>query len=382
MFGLAKNAEPFCLFVMNTLTTKPHYPLLDGFRGVAALIVVCYHISEAFATSHLDYLVGHGYLAVDFFFILSGFVVGYAYDDRWDRMSVGQFCKRRLIRLQPMVVMGTLIGTLLFYTQDCAITPVHNLPVMGLLAAMVLGMLMLPITPSMDYRGFMEMYPLNGPSWSLFFEYIGNLCYALFVRRFPNWLLAAFTALAGLGLAWFAIFGELGDVCAGFALTQYDLTGGFLRLFFSFSAGLLMSRLFNPKSHPKGAFWWGSLIVLICLSLPRIGGAEHLWANGLYETLCIWLVFPFVVWLGASGVTTDVRSTSICKFMGDISYPLYLVHYPYLYTFYAWVKNNDLSFVEALPGAGLLIVAAVATAWLCMKFYDVPVRKWLTEKLR
>lgn len=80
--------------------TKPHYDLLDGLRGVAALTVVCFHLFEAFATSHLDQRINHGYLAVDFFFILSGFVIGYAYDDRWGK-TIRDFLKRRLIRLHP-----------------------------------------------------------------------------------------------------------------------------------------------------------------------------------------------------------------------------------------------------------------------------------------
>ena len=90
----------------NPLVTKPHYPILDGLRGVAAILVVAFHIFETHSTSHLDQIINHGYLAVDFFFVLSGFVVGYAYDDRWGSMTVGGFFKRRLIRLQPMVVMG------------------------------------------------------------------------------------------------------------------------------------------------------------------------------------------------------------------------------------------------------------------------------------
>lgn len=97
--------------------TKPHYNILDGLRGVAAITVVCFHIFEAFATSHLDQRINHGYLAVDFFFILSGFVMGYAYSDRWGTMTIKDFIIRRIIRLHPMVVMGALIGGILFYTR-------------------------------------------------------------------------------------------------------------------------------------------------------------------------------------------------------------------------------------------------------------------------
>ena len=89
-----------------TLPTKKHYAILDGLRGVAAIMVVAFHIMEAHATSRFDQVINHGYLAVDFFFLLSGFVISYAYDDRWSKMSLGDFFKIRLIRLQPMVIMG------------------------------------------------------------------------------------------------------------------------------------------------------------------------------------------------------------------------------------------------------------------------------------
>jgi len=94
--------------------SKPHYPILDGLRGVASLVVVAFHLFEAHAASHADQIINHGYLAVDFFFVLSGFVIGYAYDDRWGRMTYRDFFKRRLIRLHPMVVMGMLIGAAAF----------------------------------------------------------------------------------------------------------------------------------------------------------------------------------------------------------------------------------------------------------------------------
>ena len=175
--------------------TKPHYDLLDGLRGVAAITVVWFHIFEAFATSHLDQRINHGYLAVDFFFILSGFVIGYAYDDRWGKMKTKDFIKRRVIRLHPMVVMGAIIGAVMFYWQG------------------------LPATPGTEIRGLGEMYPLNGPSWSLFFEYIGNILYALFIHKFSTRALAVLVFLAGCGLAIFAIGGPYGDICAGFSLT-------------------------------------------------------------------------------------------------------------------------------------------------------------------
>ena len=96
------------------LASKPRYEILDGLRGVAAMLVVAYHLFETYYGGKPDQPINHGYLAVDFFFVLSGFVIGYAYDDRWDRMSTWSFFKRRLIRLHPMVIFGTLFGAICY----------------------------------------------------------------------------------------------------------------------------------------------------------------------------------------------------------------------------------------------------------------------------
>lgn len=359
--------------------TKPHYEILNGLRGVAAITVVCFHLFEAFATSHLDQRINHGYLAVDFFFILSGFVVGYAYDDRWGKMKIKDFIKRRIIRLHPMVVMGAIIGAVMFYTQGCSVWDVSVVPVLALLIATFLNMLLIPATVETEVRGVGEMFPLNGPSWSLFFEYIGNILYALFIRKLPTKALTVLVFALGCSLASFAILGPLGDICVGFSLTGTEFTGGSLRLLFSFSAGLLLSRIFKP-TNIKGAFWICTVAVVAFLAVPRIGGAEHLWMNGIYDTLCVIAFFPLLVYLGASGKCTDRYTTRICKFLGDISYPLYMVHYPFIYLYFAWVKNNDLTFEQSLPGAAAVVVGSIVLAYICLKFYDVPVRKYLTRR--
>ena len=317
--------------------TKPHYELLDGLRGVAALTVVCYHLFEAYATSHLDQRINHGYLAVDFFFLLSGFVIGYAYDDRWKRMSIREFLTRRAIRLHPI-----------FYLQGCSVWDVSQVSIGALLVATLLNALLIPVTPGVEIRGVGEMFPLNGPSWSLFFEYIGNVLYALVLRKLPTAALAVMVGLTGCGLAAYAVLGPLGDLCSGFVLNGEQFLGGSLRLLFAFPAGLLLSRVFRPV-RIRGAFWLCSLAVVAIAAIPRLGGAERLWLNGLYDTLCAVVLFPLILWFGASGRTTDRLSAAICKFLGDISYPLYIVHYPFIYWYYAWVKNERLTFGESLP---------------------------------
>ncbi|UIR57434.1 acyltransferase [Sphingobacterium sp. SRCM116780] len=359
--------------------TKPHYKVLDGLRGVAAITVVCFHIFEAFATSHVDQRINHGYLAVDFFFILSGFVIGYAYDDRLRATSVKDFIKRRIIRLHPMVIMGAVIGAILFYFQVCSVWDVSKVTVTTLFIATLLNALLIPAIPGQEIRGLGEMFPLNGPSWSLFFEYIGNILYVLFIRKFSTKVLAWLVFLAGCGLATFAIVGPYGDICAGFSLTKVEFTAGFFRLLFSFSAGLFLSRIFKP-TNIKGAFWICSLAIVVLLAIPRIGGAEQLWMNGLYDTACCVVIFPVLVYLGASGKSTDKYTAQLCKFLGDISYPLYTVHYPFIYLYYAWVKNNKLTFQESLPGAAGVVIGSMILAYICLKFYDIPLRKYLTNR--
>ena len=220
--------------------SKPHYELLDGLRGVAALVVMWYHVFEGFATSPIDQGFNHGYLAVDFFFILSGFVIGYAYDDRWKKtLTTREFFKRRLIRLHPMVIMGVVLGAITYYVQGCERWDGTHVATSMLMLAMLLNLFLIPVAPGAgaDVRGNGEMYPLNGPNWSLFFEYIGNILYALFIRKLSTRWLAVLVGAAGIGLATYAIgngsgYGHLG---VGWTLAGLNFPGGMLRLLFAFS---------------------------------------------------------------------------------------------------------------------------------------------------
>ena len=366
--------------------SKPHYELLDGLRGVAALVVMWYHVFEGFATSPIDQGFNHGYLAVDFFFILSGFVIGYAYDDRWKRsLTTREFFKRRLIRLHPMVIMGVALGAITYWVQGCERWDGTQVGTSMLMLAMLLNLFLIPVMPgtAADVRGNGEMYPLNGPNWSLFFEYIGNILYALFIRRLSTRWLAVLVALAGAGLAGYAIgngsgYGHLG---VGWTLAGLNFPGGMLRLLFAFSAGLLMSRVFKPV-HIRGAFWLCSLAVVVLLCMPHVGGAERLWLNGLYDSVCVILIFPLLVWLGASGKATDSGTSRVCKFCGDISYPVYVVHYPFMYLFYAWLWGGEekIPFSQAWPYALLVFFGSIALTYLILKMYDEPVRRWLARR--
>ena len=292
-------------------------------------------------------------------------------------MSVKEFFKRRIIRLQPLVVIGALIGAAVFYTQGCSVWDVSKISLATLLMATIMNALMIPATTGAEIRGVGEMYPLNGPTWSLFFEYIGNILYALFIRKLATRPLAALVVIAGIGLTAFAIWGPYGDLCVGYSLTGDNFLGGSLRLLFSFSAGLLMSRVFKP-GRVKGAFWIGSIVLIAISAIPRIGGSENMWMNGLYDSLSVIVIFPLLVYVGASGKIYGNFTTSLCKFLGDISYPLYMVHYPFIYLYFAWVKNENLNFAESLPGALALFFGSIVLAYTTLKLYDNPLRKKLT----
>jgi peptidoglycan/LPS O-acetylase OafA/YrhL len=362
------------------LESKSHYEILDGLRGVAALIVVIFHVLEAYSGDRFHQVINHGYLAVDFFFVLSGFVVAYAYDDRWGKMTQWDFYKRRLIRLQPMVVMGSLIGAALFYFQSGTVFPlIGHTPVWQMLLVMVVGCTLIPLPPAMDIRGWTEMHPLNGPAWSLFFEYIANILYAVFFRRFSKILLGIFVLLFACMLIRYTVWGPQGDVIGGWSLDKTQLNVGFTRLLYPFFAGMLLSRI-GKLIHIKGAFAICTLLIIIVLAIPRIGGATQLWLNGLYESLVIIIVFPLIVAIGAGGSLIGKRSIKICNWLAGISYPLYITHYPLIYLYTAWVAEKKVPAQRGLPVGLLLFIVAVAIAWACLKYYDEPVRDWLRKR--
>ena len=141
-----------------------------------------------------------------------------------------------------------------------------------------------------------------------------------------------------------------------------------------------MSRNFKPMKV-NGAFWICTIILIALFSVPYLEGLEPICMTGIYEAFCVIVVFPFLVWLGASGTTTDKQSTKIGQFLGDISYPVYVVHYPLMYLFYAWLIENKLyTLGETWYVAVGVFVLSVILACLCLKLYDEPVRKWLTKK--
>ena len=296
-----------------------------------------------------------------------------------------QFFIRRLIRLHPMVIMGALIGTITFCLQGCVQWDGTHVATSAIMWALLMAMCFLPAYPGAPYevRGNGEMFPLNGPAWSLFFEYIGNICYALFIHRLSNKALGWLTLLLGAGLASFALFDFVGYgmIGVGWTLEGLNFFGGLLRMAFPFTAGMLIARHFRPIPI-RGAFWICTVVLILLFHVPYIEGNEPICLNGIFELGCIFVIFPILVWIAASGTTTDRRSTQICQFVGDLSYPLYMVHYPVMYLFYAWlIETKQYTLSETWPVALSVYALNICIAYACLRCYDLPVRRWLTQQL-
>lgn len=377
------------------LASKPRYEILDGLRGVAAVLVVMFHLFETYSPGVPYQIINHGYLAVDFFFVLSGFVIGYAYDDRWSRMTTWQFCKRRLIRLHPMLMMGTLIGLLFFYFggDHPDFAGLTDTPVGLTMVVFLLCLVMYPVPTSLDIRGWGEMNPLNGATWSLFWEYLANIAYALFIRRFSKTVLTLFVLCSAVLTVVLClnidVFGWLAardyaqyTVIGGWSLTPDQLQIGITRLLYPFFCGLLLSRI-GRLITVKGGFWWCSLAIVMLFAMPRVGGdnPKNFWMNGLYEIFCILIAFPLIVTVGA-GSSTKGRTSAINKFLGDISYPLYVTHYPLIYWQMSWATTHkDLPVNTHVFVAVCIFFLAIGIAYASLKLYDEPAREWLKQKL-
>lgn len=367
---------------------KQHFEILDGLRGVAAMVVVLFHLCETWnGGDHARQIINHGYLAVDFFFMLSGFVIAYAYDDRWNPksgqpgMTLWDFFKRRLIRLQPMVIMGNLIGALLFYQSASPnIFPhVATTSVSRLILVALIGCTVIPIPISMDIRGWQEMHPLAGTAWSLFYEYIANIAYALGLRKASNRVLLVLATICAAVLTHYLVTTPRGDITGGWSVNALELKIGFIRLFYPFLAGMLLQRM-HMRIHIRNSFLWCSLLLVLTLFLPRFGTAATLWKNGLYEALVIILVYPVIVAMGAGEPIHGRVATRLCRFLGAISYPLYITHYALIYIYTAWVYDGKLTPAQGVAWGAALFVTAVAIAYACLKLYDEPVRRWLNRR--
>ena len=358
---------------VHTSRGKQHFEVLDGLRGSAAFLIVIFHVSVYSLGFHGPWaLVKHAYLAVDFFFALSGFVVAYAYDDRWTRMSILQFLRIRLIRLHPLVLIGATLGLLEYLFNPFSKVKNHT-DAAALLLTYVLSLLLLPSPPVGGRHN--ETHSLNGPAWSLMQEYIGNVVYAVILRRLRAVTLAIIFGVSGVCLVWVAI--SKGSLDGGWDYPNIWMAP--LRLMVSFVMGLWLYRIHDRLRLPKMGLLVLSIVLVVCFQMPVLPKVSEFSMNGLYDAACVLLLFPFIILCGAHS-KAGPGMTNLCTFSGRLSYPLYITHIPFVYVFAGFASSTHPRLGVKLTWIFLLIPFQVTVAWLLLKYFDEPVRAWLTRR--
>jgi len=309
--------------------------------------------------------IGHGFLAVDFFFCLSGFVIGYAYDDRIGKMGVLEFFKSRLIRLHPLVISGSVLGLLAFLFDPFGGHP--ELYSAGkIILAFLCSLLLIPL-PVIADRSF-NLFSFNAPAWSLFWEYVANIVYAFVLYKIGRRYLVLLTLLSAVAIC-FVVF-RSGNLVGGWSgPTFWD---GSARISYSFLAGLLIYRS-NLIIKNNLGFIGVALLLFLAFISP-----SSKW-NWLSEPLVVLFYFPLLIALGA-GAMLKPGLKKVCLFLGKISYPLYMTHYAALWMF----GNYYLSHKPGTMQLALIIICGlillVGASYLVMVIYDIPVRKYLIDK--
>jgi peptidoglycan/LPS O-acetylase OafA/YrhL len=366
-------------FPQEITAMKSHYPVLDGLRGTAAFSVFLFHFCEMLVPDLAHNPMPHTFLAVDFFFALSGFVLGHAYDARLardagarEKLTLWGYFKRRLIRLHPMVVAAMVIA-LIAYLADPFVGDSQRigvkLPWSLLATAFLLNLLLLP-TPTLP-NTFGETHSVDGPSWTLLQEYIANLLYGLFGRKLTLGIHILLCVASAVALTLTAVhFGDLGH---GWGWSDFWVAP--VRLVCPFLLGLLVSRskLSWAVPHP---FIILSLVLLAVFFAPIMGRL-----NGLFEAACVIILFPAVLAGGTGADTMRGWQGRICRFAGNLSYPLYIIHYPFIYLFAHWNWSTHPTPVVRGVVVSLLYVSVVLFAYVLMRWYDRPVRAWLSKRM-
>lgn len=334
-------------------TDKTHFLTLDGYRGVAALIVVIYHM-DPFYPKWLLSIEMPSYLAVDLFFLLSGVVVARSYGAKLAAtMTAWQFVKIRLVRLYPLYLLGTLIGL---------VTAILTPGSVDIPRALLLAFFYLP------WIGAESFFPLNGPAWSLSMELISNFWYVFYCKVTSSSLLrnaimagAIMAIVLALRIGMPLSFGWQSAYWRG---VDFGLIGGLSRVMWSFVVGVVLWNSMRPStSRVSNGLIWG-LLIAVCVVL--LAPTHYRRAADL---ITVTALFPILVWAGIKYSPTG-WTAAVCKFLGRISYPLYCIHFP-------------LSLLAIRlgyhPNVFVIVGAIVIVAWGCEVLYDVPVRRLLGQ---
>ncbi len=341
---------------------------LDASRGVAAITVMAYHYLGE------KTVVAHGYLAVDFFFMLSGFVLTFAYQTKLDQgWSTGSFFKMRLVRLYPLYFLGLILGSLLFIVGSHLGITKRNDPLSIILLFFILGSLLLPI-PSFFTTAGSAQFPFNYPSWSLFYELAANLFHAFLLRRKTWTFLCGTLLISGAGL--FYSVSQFGTV--DFGARQSQFFPGFLRVLFSYTGGILLFRIWQKGSIRLSLNpYMGIALLLIFLAAPI--GINHI---AFYELTAICLLFPVLILLLASTHPNPILVRPF-QLLGTTSYSIYVLHLPMGTLLSAiWKRIPGLRILDfETPGVKIVfMVVVIAVAFIVDRIYDLPARNFLRDQ--
>ena len=342
---------------------KPRYVNYDGLRGLAALAVMFFHCSERMG---LGQAVPNGYLAVDFFFALSGFVIAEAYADRLKTgMSVFRFMLLRFIRVYPVYIIGLLAGTTFFL--GAALLHLQGIRLVDVGLAFLFGAAFLPIPVQLG--AFPPILPLDGPAWSLSFELLINFVFALIVMRLSRMWLGVIIVVSGLFLI--AAANYWGQLHLGW--TTSNLAGALPRVFFSFFLGIALYNL-RPETQFNNVLALMPAAMLLAIFFLGAPGAG-------FDLAATMIVFPLAIYLGARFEPTG-RLASAYGVLGEISYPAYVLHMPIsLFAKQIFVRLH--LYGNAMLAAWIVALTGIAAiSWIVARYYDKPVRVFLKKKLK
>lgn len=345
------------------IAPKHRFVVLDGMRGLAAIAVITDHVQSPLTEA----LLPGRYLAVDFFFVLSGFVMAHVYGARLaSGLSALDFMRLRAIRFYPLYILAALAGAALMALH--AVKGWNEATLAHVGGSTLFAVAFLPTPPNISIWPDAP-FPLNGPSWSLFFELFINAVFAAIIV----WLTPRRSGLIALGgaaalIAFSVLTGELGG---GFRWSNF--LGGFARVTLGFFAGVCIYQLRSHFRAPVLPAWAGFAILLATMMLHAPGP----WRIAADMAASI-VIFPLLVMTCAdSKVSGKVAET--CAWMGLVSYGVYVLHVP----LWGWLRVGMDAAGIALPSLAnvvLVAVLAVGAAWFLDKVYDAPLRRWLSRR--
>lgn len=382
-------------------TTRKQLYALNGLRGIASLGVVFFHMLEShFRSTPILGFCHHGYLLVDFFYLISGFSLGYSYDDYKDTLTSSKFLIKRFIKLEPMIIWSNFIHVIFFhYLYAPSINWVFDkIPVKNLLLLFVLSILNIPTPHSIKYRPDHVMFTLYAPQWSLFWEYIANFFYVFILRYLTTLSVYILTIISMIISVILIIYSENGSICEGFDVYDpYSALYGIFRTFTPFLIGYVIFRYKKEKDkkyiekdnenekYSEGinySFEISSLILIITCCIPYIGEIKiSKWKNALFEIIILFFVLPSILIIAINERKPNELKIKICEWLGKMSFYIYFTHFIFIDFLLVWVANNNYWFDYTWIMMIAIIILSMALANFVWNVYDAPIQKWLSSLL-